>query len=148
MQEEVKPRVNVSVELYDAKTGELKDKQETHNLVVDAGLNMLRDALQLGTISPLTRIGIGTSGTAVNASDTALLGEISKFNLGSVTASNKTLTCQYFLDENTANSQTIRELGLFTTSGAMYARVVLSTPIVKTNLVVAALTWTLDWGSV
>lgn len=148
MQEEVKPRVNVSVELYDAKTGELIKKEETHNLVVDSGLNLLRDALRLGSISPLTKIGIGTSGTAVSSAQTALLAEISKHNLLSVTSSDKTLTCQYFLDETTGNGQTIREMGLFTTDNTMYARVVLTTPIEKTNLVIAALTWTLDWGSV
>lgn len=148
MQEEVKPRINVSVELYDAKTGQLIKKEETHNLVVDSGLNILRDALYSGSISPITKIGLGSSGTAVSASDTALVQEISKHNLLSVTSSNKMLTCQYFLNESTANGQTIRELGLFTTSGIMYARVTLTTPIEKTNLVVAALTWTLDWGSV
>lgn len=148
MNEEVKPRVNVSVEVMDSKTGQLIKKEQTHNLVVDAGLNLIRDAIQLGAISPMSRIGIGTSGTAVNASDTALLSEIAKYTLLSITASNKALTCQYFLDENTANGQTIRELGLFTDDGTMYARVVLGTPIEKTNLKVASITWTLDWGSV
>jgi hypothetical protein len=148
MNEEVKPRVNVTVEVADAKTGQVLETQETHNLVVDAGLNLIRDALQLGTVSPITRIGLGTSGTAVNASDTALLGEIAKYTLLSITPSNKTLTCQYFLDGSTANGQTIRELGLFTDDGTMYARVLLDTPIPKTDLKVASMTWTLDWGSV
>jgi len=147
MKDQVKPRVNVSIEIIDAKTGELIKKNETHNLVVDTGLNLLRDALYTGTISPLTRIGLGTSGSAVLPTDTQLGSELFKTNLLSVTSSNKILTCQYFLDENTANGQLIREFGLFTTGGTLYARVTQDPPIEKTELVVAALTWTLDWGA-
>lgn len=148
MQEEVKPRVNVLVNVYEAKSGTLISTQQTHNLVVDSGLNLLRDAIQSGVISPVTRIGFGASNTPVGPTNTSLFDEIFRTNLGTTISSNKALTCQYFLDDTTGNGQTLREVGLFTTDGTLYARVLLPTPIPKTDLVVATFSWTLDWGSV
>jgi hypothetical protein len=148
MREELKPRVNVCAKIFDAKSGTLISEQETHNLVVDTGLNLLRDALYTGSISPLTKLGIGLSGTVVSPTNTALFNELLRDNLLLITVANKSLTCQYFLSESAANGQTLRELGLFTTDGTMYARVVLPQPINKTNLITASFVWTLDWGSV
>jgi hypothetical protein len=148
MQENLKSRVNVLVSVYDAKSGTLISTQQTHNLVVNSGLNLLRDALDTGTISPLTRIGFGASATPVTPTNTSLFDEIFRTNITAKIPGHKTLTCQYFLDETTANGQTLKEVGLFTTDGTLYARVLLNTPIPKTELIVATFSWTLDWGSV
>lgn len=146
MQEEVNSRFNVCIELHDLETGQ-KTTHKVHNLVVNSGLNLLRDALLNGSVSPITKIGFGTNDTVAELANTGLVSELFKDNLLSVTAAPQSLVCQYYLNEFTGNGQTLREAGLFTTSNVLYARVVLPEPIEKSNLVTASFTWTLDWGA-
>lgn len=146
MQEETNSRINVVVELRNLKTGETT-KQRAHNLVVNSGLNLIRDAMKNGTVSPLTKIGFGTDSTIVSMNDTALGAELFKDNLTSASGVAQAIICQYYLNEFTGNGQTLREAAIFTTSNQLYARVVLPTPIEKSNVVTASFTWTLDWGA-
>jgi hypothetical protein len=148
MLEEVNPKVNVVINVYEAKSGKLISTEKTHNLVVDSGLNLLKEALNTGSTSPIARIAFGTSNSVVLPSDTSLISEVFRENLLSKVPGNKSLICNYFLNDINTNDQVIREVGLFTLDGTMYARVVLPTPIYKTNLVVVAFSWTLSWGSV
>lgn len=148
MQEELLPKVNVTVNQFHAKTGELIHTQSTHNLVVNTGLNLIRDAVYTGTVSPLTKFGLGTSNAVVTAAQTALQVEILKHYLTSPpTVNPQQLVLFYYLTSLYGNGQTIREAGLFAENNTMYARVVLPTPITKTNMVEASFTWTLTWGA-
>lgn len=148
MQEILVPKVNVIVSQYDANTGELLHTQRTHNLVVNSGLNLIRDAVRTGTCSPLTKFGLGTSSTAVTSAQTTLQAELFKHYLTSPPTSNaQQLVVFYQLTSAYGNGQTIREAGLFAENGTMYARVVLPTPIPKTSSIEASFTWTLNWGA-
>lgn len=148
MEEILIPKINVVVNQFDAKTGELLHTQKTHNLVVNTGLNLLRDALKNGTCSPLTQFAIGRSNVVVTSTQTTLQGEILKANLTSpITVAPQQLVVFYYLTSDLANGETIREAGLFSQNNTMYARVVLPTPITKTSLVEASFTWTLNWGA-
>lgn len=148
MQEILVPKVNVIVSQYDANTGELLHTQRTHNLVVNSGLNLIRDAVHTGTCSPLTKFGLGTSSTAVTSAQTTLQAELFKHYLTSPPTSNaQQLVMFYTLTSAYGNGQTIREAGLFAENGTMYARVVLPTPIPKTSAIEASFTWTLNWGA-
>lgn len=148
MQELLVPKINVIVNQFDARTGELIHTQETHNLVVNSGLNLIRDAVHTGTSSPLTKFGLGISSTAVTAAQTTLQAELFKHYFTSPPVVNpQQLVIFYYLTSAYGNGQTIREAGLFAENNTMYARVVLPTAIVKTNIVEASFTWTLTWGA-
>ena len=148
MEDIIVPKINVVVQQFDAKTGELLHTQKTHNLVVNSGLNVLRDALRTGTCSPLTQFALGSFNTVVTAAQTGLQQELLKAAFTSPIVSNEQqLVVFYYLTSATLVGSTIREAGLFTQNNTMYARVVLPTPITKTNLIEASFTWTLNWGA-
>lgn len=56
--------------------GELKQREETENLILTVGKNMIADRLLASpTLGVPTHIGVGTSGTAAAAGDTTITGE-------------------------------------------------------------------------
>lgn len=150
MNEHLMPSVNVLVETFDVETGELLHSQEVHNLVVTAGLNLLRDAINTGTCAFVTHFALGTGTTAVQPSDTTLGTEVVREALADKNDDEDAqLVCQYYLASGVGNGNTLAEAGLFTAAsgGTMYARVVLADPIIKTAAVATSFTWTLSWGA-
>lgn len=79
--------------------------------------------------TPPTHIAIGTSGTAANPEDTALGNEIARVAISSKEfLSPDVISFVGTINTNTANGQTIREIGLFnaSTGGTMFSRVVIA----------------------
>jgi len=141
--------VNVQAVVTDADTGATLDSQEHHNLVVDGGLNAVRDFLDAGTGNALSHFAVGTGTAAVTAADTDLDTEVFRDAFVGTATSNKTLTISYFLTSGDANGNTLSEAGLFDdpTAGNMFARVLLSPPIVKTSSIAVTFTWTINMGA-
>ena len=125
------------------------EDQEMKNLVVDAGLNLLRDRLAGLSSSYATHLAIGTGTTAVSAAQTTLATEIFRDALTSATTTSKAATLKYYLAAGSANGNTLSEIGLFTASsgGTMIARALLASPIVKTASVTATFTWTINFSA-
>lgn len=119
--------------------------QRQHNLVVNAGKDMLRDLLFGDVLGGLTTFKVGTNATAVVVGDTALNTSVFSDVLTARTKSSQSLTVKYYLGTLSANGNTLREAGIFNASTTMYARVVLGSPIVKTSSVIVTFTWTLTW---
>ena len=141
---------NVRVTVTDADTGELLHEQQHHNLVVDAGLNLLRDFLDGDAVTGITHFGYGTGTTAVTAADTALGSQTARPALTSKTGTvSKAWTGTYFLNSGTGNGNTYSEAGLFTasTGGTMFARVILSPAVVKTSSIAVTFSWTINLGA-
>jgi hypothetical protein len=70
---------NILIEVRDAKTGELKDFREVHNLIVTSGKNLLLAADGAAKyVKNFDRIAIGTGTTDPSASDTALQTEVAR----------------------------------------------------------------------
>lgn len=141
--------VNVQAVVTDADTGAILSRQEHHNLVVDAGLNAVRDFLDAGTGNALSHFALGTGTTAATAADTTLDTEVFRDAFVGTATSNKTLTISYFLNSGDANGNTLSEAGLFDdpTTGTMFARVLLSPAIVKTSSIAVTFTWTINMGA-
>ena len=120
--------------------------QDVKNLVVDSGLNLIRDRLAGTSALFPTHLAVGTGSTAASAAQTTLVTEVFRDALTSTTTASKAVTFKYYLASGSANGNTIREIGLFTASsgGTMVARAVLASPIVKTSSVTATFTWTLN----
>lgn len=137
-------RVNVLVQVFDAVTGRLRRASTHHNRVVDSGLNLIRDALYTGTVSPITLGAVGAGGTAPAAGDTALGDELLRDTLSQRLSADKTLTLRLALGSQQLNGETITEAGLLATDGTLYARV---TPeaVAKTEDISVVFTWTVTW---
>lgn len=122
------------------------DRQVIKNLVVDAGLNLIRDRLAGTSSAYATHLAVGTGSTAASASQTTLVTEVFRDVLTSTTTASKAVTLKYYLAAGSANGNTLREIGLFTASsgGTMIARALLASSIVKTSSVTVTFTWTLN----
>jgi hypothetical protein len=141
--------------ILDAETGAPIEEHEQENLVVTAGLNLIRACFDAGTGTAITHFGLGAgtnSSDAVTAAQTDLQGatKIRDALTAKVATTDATLVCQYYLTSATGNGNTFNEAGLFTasTGGTMYNRLVLGTPIIKTASVAVSFVWTLTWAGV
>lgn len=135
--------VNVLVETVDARSGRVLSRDWRHNLVVDAGLNKLRDLLFGDQLAGITHGAVGTLVTAPAAADVALGAEVFRDVLAQRLKVSKALTLKLVLGSQQGNGNTLREAGLFDAAagGTMYARV---TPaeVIKTDAILVIYTWT------
>lgn len=140
---------NVLVEVHDASTGAVLERREAHNLVVNDGLNLVRDLLDGDSVAGLTHFAVGTGTAATAAGDTALGGEVFRDAVGGRTSNAQQLVASYYLGSGSANGNTLGEAGLFNAAsgGTMFARVKLSPTIVKTSSIAVTFTWTINLGA-
>ena len=102
----------VKIELRDVHTGEV-NVWESHNAVVDLGLNLFLERLMNTTgASPLSHLIIG-SGTVSTVNTAGSLGhEVYRKAITSASISGSVLTTKTYLTTAQARDETIRELGL------------------------------------
>ena len=104
--------------------------REAHNLILDSGLNQLRDACT-GTAWHLSAIGVGSSGTAVSASQTWGLSPLLCTSPTDSYADGALFRTTLLLSESELNGYTIREIWVSPTTDApptgdeAYCRVVI-----------------------
>lgn len=136
----------IEVEVATERGGTIVTERQTiKNLVVDAGLNLIRDRLAGTSSAYVTHLAVGTNAAAVTALQTTLSTEVFRNVLTqTITSSTKTVQFKLYLAANEANGNTLREIGLFTasTGGTMYARALLASPIVKNASTTVTFTWT------
>jgi hypothetical protein len=139
-------RANVRVDVLEACTGRLLSRRRRHNMVVDAGLDLVRD-LVYGDGVTLSHGAVGTDATAPAAGQTALGLEVFRDLIGQRTKQTAGLVIKFVLGSQQGNGNVLREAGLFNAAagGTMYARV---TPeeIAKTDAILVIYTWTLSWS--
>lgn len=107
---------------------------EFDNLVVNAGLNLLRDSLRGQGVQAITFVALGADNTAVAATDVLLGDERERFAVTSQTAgATGVLTTVCFVQAYEANGFTTEEIGWFAgaatsalDSGTLVARVLYS----------------------
>lgn len=140
---------NVLVTVREVATGEIVGQWQQHNLVVTAGLNLIRDLLDGDAVAGLTHLAVGTGTNAVLASDTALQAEVFRDAVTSRTSANQSLVVSYYLGSPSANGNTLAEAGLFNaaSAGTMFARVKLASTIAKTASLAVTFTWTINLGA-
>ena len=140
---------NVSIDVVDADTGELLHHQEQHNLVVDAGLDVLCSFLAGEAPATVTHFAVGTGTTAVLGAQTTLTTEVEREAITVATTASKTVTIKYYLSSATANGNTLAEIGLFNdaTTGDMFARALLTPTIAKTSSIAVTFTWQITFAA-
>jgi hypothetical protein len=146
----VRMGVNVRVYVQDVRTGLWRAHDEGHNLVTDAGLNVMRDRLLPGTVAGLSHFAVGTGNTATAAGNTTLDTEVFRDVFTQVTVAPAARTIRYYLGPNDANGHTLREVGLFNAASGptLFARRVMVTPINKDIDTAATFEWTISIGAV
>jgi len=140
---------NVHVQVRDAATGELLAEQTHRNLVVNAGLNLIRDFLDGDAPTAPSHFGYGTGTNAVAAGDTALQTEVARDTLTSQASNAQQQVYTYYLGSLTGNGNTLGEAGIFNAAsgGTMLCRVKLSPTIAKTASIAVTFTWTINLGA-
>jgi hypothetical protein len=140
---------NVHVQVHDAATGELLAEQTHRNLVVNAGLNLIRDFLDGDAPTAPTHFGYGTGTNAVTAGDTALQTQVARATFTTKTSNAQQQVFTFYLGSATANGNTLAEAGIFNAAsgGTMLCRVKLSPTIVKTASIAVTFTWTINLGA-
>jgi hypothetical protein len=149
----VNANANVCVEVCNARTGRTLRRIRRHNLVVTAGLKLLRDIVY-GDTATLSHGAVGTDATPTVAGDVALVAEVFRDQLGQRAKQPydlPSLVLRFIVGSQDANGSTLREAGLFNAAspgeGSMYARVVLGEDVVKTDAILVIITWTLTWAA-
>jgi len=141
----VKAGINVVVILGDKKTGE-RTVLATHNMVVNAGQNLIRDLLAGDTADAITHIGYGHGTTAPALTNTTLQDEEARYEITTPwTKSTGEALIEHYLEAG--NLGILTEAGLFTAAsyGTMYARATFAA-VTKTEDKYLQTSWTLWWN--
>ena len=140
---------NLFTDIYDADTGALVGQQATHNLVVDAGLDLLCSFLNAAAPAGITHFAIGTASTAVVAGQTTLGTELLRDTVSERITASRTITVKYHLTSTSGNGSTLAEVGLFNASsgGSMFARALLTPTIAKTSSIAVTFTWQITFAA-
>jgi hypothetical protein len=123
--------------------GELKESYKDANLVVTLGKTAVAKLLA-GEVTgrSITKISAGTNGTAPVVGDSAITAPFEKNITGFAYPSANSVRFDFSLESGEANGMSIREFGLITAGGQLFARKVRS-EIVKNASVRIVGTWTI-----
>lgn len=115
------------------------------NVVTNVGRNKFASLIAQDISAFPSHIGIGTDDTAADVTDTTLGAEVDRNALTSDSANAGVVTYKAFFSKSEANGSTIAEVGLFdaSSSGNMFCRSILTTPVAKTASVSLSITWTI-----
>jgi len=151
--DETKVRMNVEVEYFEAKglkraengdilEGKLVLKERGHNMVVNTGLNFIRQAISR-SVTPMSHIGVGSGSTAADAGDTDLETPIERVALlDYADTATGAVTFRAIFEANQGNGN-LREWGIFNAAsgGTMGARYVMGASYTKDTTLVVRVSW-------
>ena len=139
---EIKAKGTLSVVLKD-ENGNLKDKREINNLVVDRGLDYIASRMKDVTEDAMSYMAIGTGATAAAAGDTTLGTELDRNALTSTTVTSNSIA---YVASWAAGDGTgaVTEAGIFNaaSAGTMLARTVFDV-VNKAANDTLSITWTI-----
>lgn len=125
--------------------GNVVKEETTHNLIVDTGLNLTAAILAGEAVDPLSHVAVGTSNTAVNANQTALVGTELARVAPTITRTDNSVEFAAVFGAGVGTG-TIEETGLFNAAanGTMFSRALTGT-YVKAADYSLGITWTITW---
>jgi hypothetical protein len=120
----------LSMRVY--RSGVLIEEYEEHNLIVDtARFQMARLTAGDTDGRHITHIAFGTSGTAPAAADTVITGQFARPLIGISFPESGKVQFDWELPVTENNGMAIREFGLLTADGTLFARRARTNPINK-----------------
>jgi hypothetical protein len=136
------PSGHFSLQIW--RNDELLREIDEANLVV-SGYREISAKLLGGENIAITRIGFGTSGVVARTSDTGLEAPfLLPVNTITYPATNR-VSFNFLLKSAEGNGMIIREFGLMTGSGGLFARKVISPAVIKTSEIALTGTWTIRY---
>jgi len=114
------PSMNGRLHLTVRKNGKVIERWEDHNLIVD-GARQLMAKMAAGIVSTsITDLGVGSGNAPETVDDTALKNGV-LIPIKTRTVNDKQARFDFFIGTDQANGINIREFGLFTANGTMFA---------------------------
>lgn len=146
-----KMKINLEIDVFDAKTNELKQKIKEHNIITNNGKDLVRDLLGMQAgITGINYFAVGIDATTELVTDTVLGDEVFRATLTDVVNTAATVNFKYFLKSSEANGNTLVEAGLFgdnatgtADTGTLFAHAT-HTSIAKTSAVAITYSWTIS----
>lgn len=136
-----------SVAVIEVSSGKTIEDFEENNLVVTLGHTNIARLLGGDTTGKkITKLQLGTNGTAPTLSDVAITAPFETNITGITYPEANSVKFDWALDASQGNGQTFREFGLITESGALFARKT-RTDIVKTDSVRLVGSWKITINS-
>lgn len=119
---------NVILESIDKKTGRVIKRIETHNMIVNTGLERIAKLLGgVDAVGDFSHIAVGTDDTAVQNTDTTLGTEVERESATISYEANYKCKFQKVFSVGTGVSHAVKEVGIFDsatpTGSVMWARV-------------------------
>jgi len=112
--------MNGRLHLTVRKNGKVIERWEDHNLIVD-GARQLMAKMAAGIVSTsITDLGVGSGNAPETVDDTALKNGV-LIPIKTRTVNDKQARFDFFIGTDQANGINIREFGLFTANGTMFA---------------------------
>lgn len=134
---------NVLIEIRDTKTERLIETISDHNLVVNGGLNLLRDLLGGVRNAEPNFIALGENNTSPQPTNVTLGSEKYRAAITRRVQGSQSINFQLFVPQLSGNGFTYEEAGLFNVRNGvstLFARIVF-TPVVKSAAVTISLSW-------
>lgn len=135
LEDKIKMKGELTIEIRDAKTGKLKSRDHYKNLIVTTGKNSIAKALAgivTNKAGQITYFAVGTDNTAPVIGDTTLGTEIFRKQISIRSSNGKVASFQTFFNQNEGNG-TLKEAGLFgedasatTDSGQLFAHTLIN----------------------
>jgi hypothetical protein len=104
---------NIELIRTDHWTGELIDRSEIHNIIVNTGLERIAKLLNGESVVPFTHIAIGTDDTVASATDTALVAQVASAEATASYEADYKAKWSHLFTFGSGESYTIEEIGIF-----------------------------------
>jgi hypothetical protein len=106
-------KYNVIIKSIDKKTGKVVKKTEIHNMIVNDGLNLIRNFMAGDVVDNPSAIALGTDVTAVAAEQTELLAEVIRETATISKPDDYEVQYEKVFSVGSGESYAIKEVGLF-----------------------------------
>jgi len=129
------------------KKGKLIENYKNHNLIVDIGLNQISKLLAGDVVGrSITKIAFGTDGTLPVPNDTFITDVFSKDLVNFEFPDLSKIQFNWELLDSENNGMAIREFGLLTQDGLLFARIIRESAINKEDDISIFGKWTIEFA--
>jgi hypothetical protein len=138
----IEMRGDVVIEIFDEKTGDVRERREVKNLVVTTGKTFIASRMVGTSSAVMSHMAVGSSSTAASAGDTTLGTELGRVALSALSSSGAVVTHAATFPAGTGTGAVV-EAGIFNagSAGTMQCRTVF--PVVNKGADDAMqITWT------
>lgn len=135
-------KIKGSLKLDGYKKGKLVWSDESHNLVVNSGINAILSAISGIANNHISKVQLGINATPAKSTDVSISSPID-LTIISQTIVNQSLVIKFNIGEMDANNVIVSEFGLITQGNKLFSRRVV-TPFPKSRDLTVEGIWTIN----